>query len=115
VRDEDPFWIDVQEDYEAVVPDPANAPSPQPEEIDDLRAELEAAGYVDVEVRRYPRTITYTADEFFALLGSYSPNIARDPETTQRLVDRIRARVAARSGGRIAKPYLFVLNVGRTA
>jgi SAM-dependent methyltransferase len=114
VRDDDPFWIRVQEDYDTVVPDPANAPSPRPEEIGDLRAELEAAGYVDVEVRRYPRTITYTADEFCALLGSYSPNIARDPETTQRLLDRIHSRIAARPGGRIAKPYLFVLSVGRS-
>jgi SAM-dependent methyltransferase len=114
VRDDDPFWLEVQEDYDTVVPDPANAPSPRPDEIGDLRAELEAAGYVDVEVRRYPRTIEYTAEEFRALLASYSPNIARDAEKTRRLLDHIEARVAARPGGRIAKPYLFVLNVGRT-
>jgi SAM-dependent methyltransferase len=114
VRDDDPFWVDAQEDYDAVVPDPANAPPPRPEEVGDLRAELEANGFDDVEVRRYLRTVTYTADEYRALLASYSPNIAHDPETTRRLLDRIHARVAARTDGRITKPYLFVLNVGRT-
>lgn len=113
VRDDDPFWLDVQEDYDAVVPDPANAPSPLPEEVGDLRGELEAHGYVDVAARRHLRTVTYTADEYRALLASYSPNIARDADTTRRLLDRVHARIAARPGGHIAKPYLFVLSVGR--
>jgi SAM-dependent methyltransferase len=115
VRDDDPFWLDVEEDYNAVVPDPAYAPSPLPEEVGDLRAELEANGFVDVEVRRYLRSVTYTAGEYRALLESYSPNIARASDTTRRLLDRVQARVVARPGGRITKPYLFVLNVGRVA
>src|SRR5205807_2265409 len=40
----DPFWVEVQEDYDAVVPDPANrAPGP-PEEVADLSSEFAASG-----------------------------------------------------------------------
>src|ERR671931_916695 len=37
----DAFWTEVQADYDAVVPSEENRPPPRPEEIGDLRAELE--------------------------------------------------------------------------
>ena len=36
----DPVWVEVQEDFDAVVPDPANRPPPPPEETPDLREEI---------------------------------------------------------------------------
>src|SRR5205823_563423 len=50
----DPFWVAVQKDYDAVAPSPKNRPPPRPEEVGDLRAELDASGFFgDVVVRRY--------------------------------------------------------------
>jgi SAM-dependent methyltransferase len=81
----DRFWTDVQEDYEAVVPDEestrAGAPGP-PEAIDDLRAEIAASGlFLNVAVRRYQRAVTYTADEYIAVLDTYSGHRSLEPST----------------------------------
>ena len=113
VRDDNPFWLEVQEDYDAVVPSPANRPSPRPEEVGDLRDAIDASGFFrTIAVRKHMVEIVYTADEFIDTLATYSPNIALDDETRGRLFDRIRARIE-RAGGTIAKPYLYVVNVAR--
>jgi SAM-dependent methyltransferase len=113
VRDENPFWIDVQEDYDAIVPSPRNKPSPLPEETGDLSADIDASGmFRTIAVRKHMADVVYTADEYVDTLATYSPNIALDDETRTRLFDRIRARID-RTGGRIRKPYLFVVNVAR--
>ena len=107
----DPFWVEVQEDYDAVVPGPENRPPPYAQEIGDLRAEIEASGLFDaVDVRRYRWDVDYTADGWVDVLRTYSPNLARDRETTERLLERIHARAAAR--GRVTKHYLATLNLG---
>jgi SAM-dependent methyltransferase len=112
----DPFWPEVQADYDAVVPSDENRPPPRPEEVDELRAEIEETGlFGDVEVRRYLADVTYTAEEYIGVLGTYSPNLAMEPATRERLFDRIRRRVEARPGGRVRKTYLFTLNLARRA
>jgi SAM-dependent methyltransferase len=110
----DSFWTEVQEDYDAVVPSPDNRPPPPPEEVEDLRELIDASGrFRHVLSRRYPRDVEYTADEYLALMGTYSPNIALDPETRGRLFERIRRRIEACPGGKITAHYLFVLNLAR--
>jgi SAM-dependent methyltransferase len=111
----DTIWAELQEDYDAVVPSPENRPPPYVHEVGDLRAEFEAGGFRDVEVRRYRRDVDYTADEWTDVLRTYSDNIARDPETTGRLLDRIQARIESRPGRRVTKHYLFTLTLGRRA
>jgi len=111
----DPFWVDVQDDYDAVVPDPENEPPPFAAEVGDLRAQMAATGLFDeVEARQHVWDVTYTADEYIAVLGTYSNNLARDPATTGLLFDRIRARIEARHDPRVTKHYLATLNVART-
>jgi SAM-dependent methyltransferase len=108
----DPFWGEVQADYDAVVPSEDNRPPPRPEEVDDLRAELEETGlFADVQVRRYLADVTYTAAEYIAVLDTYSPNRAMEPARRERLFDLIRRRVEACPGGRVRKTYLFTLNL----
>jgi len=110
----DTFWVEVLEDYDAAVPGSDNRPPPRIGEVGDLRVELEESGlFGDVEVRRYPWDVTYTADEWMDVLRTYSPNIARDPVTTQRLLDRVHARIQARPDGCVTKHYLATLNVAR--
>src|ERR671939_1835642 len=110
----DPFWAEVQADYDAVVPSEDNRPPPRPEEVDDLRAELEETGlFAEVEVRRYLADVTYSAEEYIAVLDTYSPNRAMEPAKRERLFERIRRRVDASPGGRVRKTYLFTLNLAR--
>jgi len=104
----------VQADYDAVVPSPENRPPPRPEEVGDLRAELEETSlFGDVEVRRYLADVTYSAEEYIGVLGTYSPNLATEPAKRERLFERIRRRIDASPGGRVRKTYLFTLNLAR--
>jgi SAM-dependent methyltransferase len=114
VEDGDPFWAEVQADYDTVVPSPENRPPPRPEEVGDLRPEIEETGlFGDVEVRRYLADVTYSADEYIAVLDTYSPNRAMQPAKRERLFDLIRRRVQANPGGAVTKTYLFTLNLAR--
>jgi SAM-dependent methyltransferase len=108
----DPFWAEVQKDYDAVVPHPDNRPPPRPEEVGDLAAEIDASGcFRTIAVKRRLWEVTYTADDFVALLGTFSPNLALDPDTRRRLFDRIRSRIESRPGGTVTKTRLAILNV----
>jgi hypothetical protein len=64
-------------------------------------------------VRRHVWPVAYSADEYIAVLGTYSPNIALDPDRRRRLFDRIYRRVTGQPGGRVTKHYLATLTVGR--
>jgi len=110
----DPFWAEVQADYDAIVPSEDNRPPSRPEEVGDLRAELEETGlFGEVEVRRYLADVTYSAEEYIGVLDTYSPNRAMEPAKRERLFDLIRRRVEAQPGGTVTKTYLFTLNLAR--
>ena len=110
----DTFWAEVQEDYDAVVPSPDNRPPPLPDEIDDLREEIEASGHFEyVGERRYVWDTEYDADEYISLLDTYSGHRSLDDERRRALYDRIRRRIDARPGRRVTKTYITMLNVAR--
>jgi len=112
---DDPFWVEVQDDYDAVVPDPDNHPPPFLAEVGDLRAEIDATGlFADVDVRRYVWQVTYGAAEYIDLQRTYSPNIARDSSTSDELFRRIRGRIEARDDPHVTKSYLATTNIART-
>jgi len=109
----DPFFVEVQADYDAVVPHPDNRPAPPPEEIVGPAPELEASGLFDPVVeRRHLWTVVYDAS-YVSVLGTYSGNIALPPERRAELFRRIAARIESRPGGTITKHYLATLAVGR--
>ena len=111
---DDPFWLDVQEDYDAVVPSPHNRPPPRVEEIGELSAEIEASAVLrPVAARRYEWDVTYDADEYIAVLSTYSPNLDLDAERRELLFDRIHRRIESRPGGQVTKRYVATLNVAR--
>jgi SAM-dependent methyltransferase len=110
----DTFWVEVQEDYDAVVPSDDNAPPPFPEDVRDLRDEIEASGcFEHVAHRRYVWDTEYTADSYIALLDTYSGHRALDDERRLELYERIRRRIEARPDRRVVKTYITMLNVAR--
>ncbi len=113
VLNDDPFWIESQEDYDAVVPSPDNRAPLRAEEIGNLSEEIEASGVLrNVAIRRHLWDISYTADEYVALIATYSPNLDLDEETRERLFERIHRRVAKQ--GSVRKTYMATLNVATT-
>ncbi len=115
VLNDDPFWIEVQEDYDAVVPSDENRPAPHPDEVGDLSAQIDASGlFRTVAVRRHFWDVTYTADEYIAVIATYSPNLDLDENTRRLLFERIRRRIERRPGGTVTKTYLATLNVATT-
>jgi SAM-dependent methyltransferase len=112
-EDGDPFFVEVQEDYDNVVPHPNNGPPPPPEGAESWTAQFVASGVFDrVEERRRLQPLMYSADEFVALLGTFSDNLALPAEQREELFRRIQARIAARPSGLVTKHYLQTLTVG---
>ena len=74
----DPFFAEIHEVYEAIGESrPGEWPPPRPEQIPDDRAEIEASRlFGDVSVRRYLWERSYTAEEYIALLNTFSGHIA---------------------------------------
>ena len=113
--DGDDFFLEVQRDYEAVVPDDpktqAGAPRP-PEAIADLSDEIDASGlFRNVGARRYQWDVIYTAHEYIGVLGTYSGHRALDDARRERLFERIRRRIESRPDGKVRKTYLAMLNI----
>ncbi|HLY85914.1 MAG TPA: class I SAM-dependent methyltransferase [Gaiellaceae bacterium] len=116
-EDGDAFFVEVQEDYDAVVPHPDNAAPPPPEEIaDEWGDEFRAAGVFErVEARRHLQRLVYKADEYVDVLGTFSDNLALPAAQRDELFDRIHARISARPGGTVTKHLLLTLTVGLTS
>jgi SAM-dependent methyltransferase len=113
VLNDDRFWIESQEDYDAVVPSPDNRPPKRPDEVEDMSAEIEASGvFRNVAARRHLWETHYTADEYVALISTYSPNLDLDEATRARLLERIHRRIEQQ--GSLKMTYLFTLNVATT-
>lgn len=111
--DADPLFRELQPVYEelgeAKVTD-----WPLPEDVPDDSADIEASGlFEDVEVRRYVWGRRYTADEYIALLDTFSGHIAMGEAKRARLYGEIRRRVAERPDGMLDRHWLAILHVAR--
>jgi SAM-dependent methyltransferase len=113
-EDGDQFFAEVQADYDAVVPHRDNRPPPRPDEIRGVRHEFESSGLFGAIVQRgHLWTQTYDAEEYIAVLSTYSPNIALPPAQREELFRRIADRIESRPGARATKHYLSTLTIGR--
>ena len=105
----DRFWVEVQDDYDAAVPSPDNRPPPPPNEVPDLTEEIAASGcFRNVAVRRYLWDAPYGADEYIAVLDTYSGHRSMADDERNELYRRIRERIGERT---VTKTYLFTMNV----
>ena len=57
----------------------------------------------------------YSADEYIALLNTYSGHRVFDDETRERLLSRIHRRIEAQPERKVRKTYLAMLNVAEAS
>lgn len=107
--DGDPFFRAVQADYEAAGLGDGSGGPPPPDEVADPPVEPTGL-FAKPEVRRYVTATTYSADDYLALIGTYSNHIAATPEQKDRLYAAIRRRIGP---GTVRKHHLNILHVSR--
>ena len=109
--DGDTFWMEVQDDYDAVVPSEENRPPVRPEDVDDLSQEIDGSGrFRTIAVRRYLWDVTYDAGTYIALLDTASGHRAMPEAQRRALYSRIRERIGER---KVSKTLQAILNVAR--
>jgi SAM-dependent methyltransferase len=115
--DGDPFFRDVEQAYEAVgISDGQDGPPP-PEAVQapDITA-IESSGLFEPPtVRRYVWGRSYSADEYLALLATYSGHVAASSDQRERLFADIRHRIDGKPSASVRKHYLTILQVARRA
>ncbi|GAA4629188.1 class I SAM-dependent methyltransferase [Actinoallomurus vinaceus] len=114
--DFDPFFTEIQQVYDELGEgDGSPWPPPRPEDQPDpIAAEFEASGHFTVAgTRRYVWARRYTAEQYIALLDTFSGHIAMEPARRDHLYREVRRRIAARADGRLTRHWSSVLTVGR--
>lgn len=111
----DPFFRDIQDVYDEIGEGlPPGASWPQPGELPDDTAEIEGSGlFGPVAVRQFDWEISYGAEEYIRLLGTFSGHITMDAWKRDRLYGEIRRRLAERPDGRLRRHWGAVLHVAR--
>ncbi|MEV0144897.1 MULTISPECIES: methyltransferase domain-containing protein [unclassified Nonomuraea] len=112
----DPFFAEIQKVYDEIGEGHGDPwPPPLPEDRSDpVGAEFEASGrFTVVGTKLYVWALRYTADEYLALLDTFSGHIAMEPAKREHLYREIRRRLAARADGTLTRHWSAVLTVGR--
>lgn len=111
----DSFFTEIQEVYEAIGERYEGTwPPPPPEKIPDQTAEIEASGLFDViGVRRFVWAQTYTAEEYIALLETFSGHRAMTEANREVLYREIRDRIGRRAEERVIRHWRSILHVAR--
>jgi SAM-dependent methyltransferase len=112
----DPFFTEIQAVYDSLSGSPAMPwPPPRPEDVPGAAAEIEASGYFGaVTTRRYIWQRDYTADQYIALLETFSDHLAMGPSDRGALYAEVRERIGRRPGQAVTRHWLVILNVART-
>ena len=112
------FFEAAQEVYERETPEIVKPDDhkglPQPHELPDRTAEIEASGLFDGVIRRdYRWDEPYDAEGYLRVLSTYSGHMALDPASRERLLAGIRDLIEREHGGHIVKGDLTTLYVAR--
>jgi SAM-dependent methyltransferase len=110
----DPFFRELQPVYDEIhqgVPPGSGgffAPGEQPDE----RAVIEASGLFDVTViQHFDWELRYSAEDYIALIGTFSSHIDMTDWQRDRLYGEIRRRLAARPDGMVRRHWGAVLHL----
>jgi SAM-dependent methyltransferase len=111
----DPFFTEIQEVYDAIGESHRGEwPPPPPAQIPDEAAEIEASGqFEEIQVRRFIWEEHYTAEEYIALLSTFSGHIAMDAAKREHLYQEIRRRIGRRPNPRVRRHWYAILHVAR--
>ena len=111
----DPIFDELQAVYDEIGESkPEDVVRPRPGELPTLAGEIEASGRFDlVHVRQFDWEIRYTAEEYIALLNTFSGHIAMAGWQRNRLFSVIRDRLGERPDGRLRRHWGAVLQVAR--
>ena len=112
--DADRFFYEIQEVYRQLGMEPAGElwPPPLPEDVPDMREEIEASGlFGEVQSRRFVWELMYSAEEYIDLLNTFSGHIALEPEKRGYLYRKVRERINARDDPRVRRHWLAILNI----
>ncbi|MGW5362861.1 class I SAM-dependent methyltransferase [Actinopolymorpha pittospori] len=114
--DYDPFFPEIQQVYEELgeTREDDEWPPPLPDTLPDHLEEFEASGhFVGAGVRRYVWGRRYSADQYIALLDTFSGHIAMGEAKRSHLYAEIRRRLAGRPDGQLTRHWASVLTIGR--
>jgi SAM-dependent methyltransferase len=111
----DPFFSEIQDVYDVLGESYGEAwPPARPEQAPDASDEIAASGlFEDVHVRRYVWERPYTADEYIALLDTFSGHLAMAAPKREHLYREIRKRIENRPGRRVRRHWCAILHVAR--
>jgi SAM-dependent methyltransferase len=110
--DAEPFWTEVQQDYQAVGYD--GEPPPPPGQIGPWHFPAGAAPFFrEIASLRYPFRVTYSGAEFVAILGTQSSTHALGPARSAEFLSRVRARLESLGSPRLTVTFVAFLTIGR--
>jgi len=111
--DGDPFFREIQDIYDEIGEGmPAGTWHFAPGEQPDDRAEIEASGLFTVTlIRHFDWEISYTAEAYIALLGTFSSHIDMASWQRDRLYGEVRRRLATRPDGKVRRHWGAVLQL----
>lgn len=115
--DGDPFFRELQEVYDEIGEGMGEGNWYfAPGELPDDRAAIEGSGLFAVTgIRHFDWEIRYTAEQYIALLGTFSSHIDMAAWQRDRLFSEIRRRLAARPDGMLRRHWGAVLQVAQRA
>jgi hypothetical protein len=113
-EDADPFWTDVQDDYEAVGAARIEPADMRPDSVRDYADELAASGLFEVlAVTRYVWPVTFSSTRYRELLETSSWHKTLPEPVRVDLLDRIQRRVEAQPDGTVTATLAATLTTGR--
>ena len=108
----DPFFTEIQDCYRAIGAGLMKWPPPPPEQVPDLREEIERSTYFDdVRIARRVWTEEFTADEQVAMMSTASDHRLMEPAKRDYLFAEMRRLIGRRPGARICRHNLTILHV----
>jgi len=111
VKNEEGFFRRVQEVYDARAPSMATVTSARKKMWQEPTVGEEL--FEGPIVRRYPWVTEYDADEYVALLGTYSDHLSLPKAERESLFEGVRALICEEYDGRVVKHYEAVLTLRR--
>ena len=107
----DPRWAPIRRVYEQVAPQLARLAPLTPDRPEyDPAGELVASGrFTNVETHDFPFNVSYTTDEFLALISTYASHRTLDERVTQQLHRALADTIDTELAGTVTKPYNCLL------